>query len=698
MEFRLHSEYAPTGDQPEAIDTLVRGFQEGNQAQTLLGVTGSGKTFTMANIISRLNKPTLIIAHNKTLAAQLYSEFKEFFPENAVEYFVSYYDYYQPEAYVPSSDTYIAKDSAVNDEIDKLRLSALSSLSERRDVIIVASVSCIYGIGAPEDFANMMTSVRPGMQKDRDDLIRELIDMQYERNEMDFHRGTFRVKGDTLEIIPADNNEFAVRIEFFGDEIERVTRVDTLTGEVRAELSYQAIYPASFYVVPPEKMRAACDAIEAEMRDRVAWFKENDKLLEAQRIGERTEFDIEMMKETGFCSGIENYSRHLTGRVEGQPPYTLIDYFKDDFLIIVDESHMTVPQIGGMFNGDRSRKMTLVDYGFRLPSALDNRPLNFSEFEERIDQILFVSATPGKYEEEHEILRAEQIIRPTGLLDPDVVVRPVEGQIDDLVGEVYKEIEKHGKVMITTLTKRMAEDLTDYMKDLGIRVRYLHSDIDTLERTEIIRDMRLDVFDVLVGINLLREGLDIPEITLVAILDADKEGFLRSETSLIQTIGRASRNSEGHVIMYADVMTDSMRRAITETKRRRNLQEQYNEAHGITPTTIQKAVRDLISISKEVAKTEKKFDKDPEDMSRAELLELIEKVEKQMRAAAAELNFEMAAELRDKMIELKQNLDDATDAEHRIRKANREKKDAPGPERRKRTYNKAGRRNRGGKV
>ena len=658
MEFRLHSEYKPTGDQPEAIDSLVRGFQEGNQAQTLLGVTGSGKTFTMANIITRLNKPTLVIAHNKTLAAQLYSEFKEFFPENAVEYFVSYYDYYQPEAYVPSSDTYIAKDSAVNDEIDKLRLSALSSLSERRDVVIVASVSCIYGIGAPEDFANMMTSVRPGMQKDRDVLIRELIDMQYERNEMDFHRGTFRVKGDTLEVIPADNNEFAVRIEFFGDEIERVTQVDTLTGEVRAELSYQAIYPASFYVVPPEKMRAACDAIEAEMRDRVAWFKENDKLLEAQRIGERTEFDIEMMKETGFCSGIENYSRHLTGRVEGQPPYTLIDYFKDDFLIIVDESHMTVPQIGGMFNGDRSRKMTLVDYGFRLPSALDNRPLNFTEFEERIDQILFVSATPGKYEEEHEILRAEQIIRPTGLLDPDVDVRPVEGQIDDLVGEVYKEIEKHGKVMITTLTKRMAEDLTDYMKDLGIRVRYLHSDIDTLERAQIIRAMRLDEFDVLVGINLLREGRDIPEITLVAILDADKEGFLRSETSLIQTIGRAARNSEGHVIMYADVMTDSMKRAIDETNRRRQIQQAYNDEHGITPTTIQKAVRDVITMTKAVIEDDKTWKKDPESMSDAELRKLSKELEKKMRQAAAELNFEEAARLRDRMTEVLRMLTD----------------------------------------
>lgn len=695
MEFKLHSEYQPTGDQPAAIEQLVRGFREGNQAETLLGVTGSGKTFTMANVIVELQKPTLVIAHNKTLAAQLYSEFKEFFPENAVEYFVSYYDYYQPEAYVPSSDTYIAKDSAVNDEIDKLRLSALSSLSERRDVIIVASVSCIYGIGAPDDFENMMVSVRPGMAKERDALIREMIDMQYERNEMDFHRGTFRVKGDTVEVIPADNNDFALRIEFFGDEIDRVTKIDTLTGEIKAELKYAAIYPASFYVVPQDRMNEACLAIEQEMNEQVACFKSRDKLLEAQRIGERTEFDIEMMKETGFCSGIENYSRHLTGRAPGQPPYTLIDYFKNDFLIIVDESHKTIPQIGAMYHGDQNRKRTLVDYGFRLPSALDNRPLEFNEFEARIDQIMFVSATPGPYEKEHELLRAEQIIRPTGLLDPDVEVRPVTGQIDDLVGEVNKETEKHHKVLITTLTKRMAEDLTDYMKDLGIRVRYLHSDIDTLERTEIIRDMRLDVFDVLVGINLLREGLDIPEITLVAILDADKEGFLRSETSLIQTIGRASRNSEGHVIMYADVMTDSMKKAIEETKRRRSLQEKYNEEHGITPTTIKKAVRDLISIAKDVAKTEKELDKAPEDMSRAELGGMIEKIEKQMRAAAAELNFEMAAELRDQMVELKKNLDDAEDTERRIQKANR-RTAAVQPKRTYKTYNKNRGKNRGG--
>jgi excinuclease ABC subunit B len=675
MEFKLHSEYQPTGDQPRAIKELVDGFRAGNQAETLLGVTGSGKTFTMANVVTALQKPTLVIAHNKTLAAQLYSEFKEFFPENAVEYYVSYYDYYQPEAYVPSSDTYIAKDSAVNDEIDKLRLSAISSLAERKDVLIVSSVSCIYGIGAPDDYMNMMVSVRPGMNKERDVLIRELIDMQYERNEIDFHRGTFRVKGDTVEVIPADENEFAVRIEFFGDEIDRVTQIDTLTGEIKSELSYAPIYPASFYVVPQDKMNEACDAIEKELAERVAYFKSEDKLLEAQRIKERTDFDVEMMRETGFCSGIENYSRHLTGRKEGQPPYTLMDYFPKDFLLIIDESHKTVPQIGAMYHGDQNRKKTLVDFGFRLPSARDNRPLSFSEFEQRVDQVMFVSATPGDYEKDHEMLRTEQIIRPTGLLDPDVEVRPVKGQIDDLVSEVNKEAADHHKVLITTLTKRMAEDLTDYMKDLGIRVRYLHSDIDTLERTEIIRDMRLDVFDVLVGINLLREGLDIPEITLVAILDADKEGFLRSETSLIQTIGRASRNSEGHVIMYADVMTDSMKKAIEETKRRRLIQQKYNEENHITPTTIKKSVRDLISISKEVAKTEKTLAKDPESMSRDELQELIGKIEKQMRAAAAELNFEMAAELRDRMANLKKNLDDADDAESRIRRAYAKKPD-----------------------
>lgn len=658
MEFKLHAPYEPTGDQPQAIEKLVKGFKEGNQFETLLGVTGSGKTFTMANVIQALNKPTLIISHNKTLAGQLYGEMKEFFPENAVEYFVSYYDYYQPEAYVPQSDTYIAKDSAVNDEIDKLRLSATAALAKRKDVIIVASVSCIYGIGSPDDYMNMMVSLRPGMEIDRDDVIKGLIDMQYTRNEMDFKRGTFRVHGDVLEIFPANNTDTAIRVEFFGDEIDRITEVDVLTGEIKCILKHAAVFPASHYVVPQEKMNAACDRIEAELEERVRYFKGEDKLLEAQRIAERTNFDIEMMKETGFCSGIENYSRHLAGRAEGEMPETLMDYFPDDFLIIVDESHITIPQVRGMYAGDRSRKQTLVDYGFRLPSAKDNRPLNFGEFEDRIDQILFVSATPGDYEADHELLRAEQIIRPTGLLDPDVEVRPVEGQIDDLISEVKKETEKHNKVLVTTLTKRMAEDLTDYMKEAGIRVRYLHSDIDTLERTEIIRDMRLDVFDVLVGINLLREGLDIPEITLVAILDADKEGFLRSETSLIQTIGRAARNSEGHVIMYADVMTDSMRLAIDETKRRRALQEAYNKEHGITPTTIKKAVRDLISISKEVAKTEEKMEKDPESMSREELEKLIGQVQKQMKAAAAELNFEMAAELRDKMITLKKSLDD----------------------------------------
>ncbi|MBS5635115.1 MAG: excinuclease ABC subunit UvrB [Dorea sp.] len=651
--FELVSEYAPTGDQPQAIEQLVKGFQEGNQCQTLLGVTGSGKTFTMANVIAQLNKPTLIIAHNKTLAAQLYGEFKEFFPNNAVEYFVSYYDYYQPEAYVPSSDTYIAKDSSINDEIDKLRLSATASLIERRDVIIISSVSCIYGLGEPENFEKMMVSLRPGMEKDRDEVLRQLIDIQYDRNEMDFKRGTFRVHGDVVEVIPANEADMAVRIEFFGDEIDRITKVDVLTGEIKSELSHVAIFPASHYVVGKEDLERAVKAIEEELEEQIKYFKSEGKLLEAQRISERTNFDIEMMRETGFCSGIENYSRHLTGSEAGQPPRTLLDYFPDDFIMMIDESHKTVPQVGGMYHGDQSRKHTLVDYGFRLPSALDNRPLSFDEFEQKIDQVLFVSATPGPYEAEHELLRAEQVIRPTGLLDPEVEVRPVEGQIDDLISEVNKEVAKKNKILITTLTKRMAEDLTDYMRELGIRVRYLHSDIDTLERTEIVRDMRLDVFDVLVGINLLREGLDIPEITLVAILDADKEGFLRSETSLIQTIGRAARNAEGHVIMYADVMTDSMKQAIEETERRRKVQMAYNEAHGITPQTIKKSVRDLIAVSKKVAAEEVRMEKDPESMSEKELEKLAKELTKQMKKAAAELNFEAAAELRDKLVEIK---------------------------------------------
>ena len=654
--FELHSEYKPTGDQPQAIEKLVKGFKEGNQFETLLGVTGSGKTFTMANVIQALNKPTLILAHNKTLAAQLYGEFKEFFPENAVEYFVSYYDYYQPEAYVPSSDTYIAKDSAINDEIDKLRLSATAAMSERKDVIIISSVSCIYGLGSPQEFQDMMISLRPGMTKDRDEVIRELIDIQYTRNEMDFHRSTFRVRGDTLEIFPANSSDTAVRVEFFGDEIDRISEIDVLTGEIKCQLAHIGIFPASHYVVPAEQIQKAAIAIEEELKERVDYFKSEDKLLEAQRISERTNFDIEMMKETGFCSGIENYSRHLSGLEPGQPPYTLLDYFGDDFLLIIDESHKTVPQVGAMYAGDQNRKQTLVDYGFRLPSAKDNRPLSFEEFENKLDQVLFVSATPGDYEYDHELLRAEQIIRPTGLLDPKVEVRPVEGQIDDLISEITKETSRKNKVLITTLTKRMAEDLTQYMKDVGIRVRYLHSDIDTLERAEIIRDMRLDVFDVLVGINLLREGLDIPEITLVAILDADKEGFLRSETSLIQTIGRAARNSEGHVVMYADVMTDSMRNAIEETNRRREIQKAYNKEHGITPTTIKKAVRDLIAVSKAVAETEVKLKKDPESMSRKELEKLIGDIQKKMKKAAAELNFEAAAEYRDKMVTLKNML------------------------------------------
>ena len=655
-EFKLVSEFYPTGDQPQAIDKLVEGFQQGNQFETLLGVTGSGKTFTMANVIQALKKPTLIIAHNKTLAAQLYGEFKEFFPENAVEYFVSYYDYYQPEAYVASTDTYIEKDSSINDEIDKLRHSATAALSERDDVIIIASVSCIYGLGSPIDYQKMVISLRPGMEKDRDEIIHKLIEIQYTRNDMDFKRGSFRVRGDVLEIFPAASADKAVRIEFFGEEVERITEIDVLTGEIKTRLEHIAIFPASHYVVTKEKINQAAETIAAELKDQVLYFKSEDKLLEAQRISERTNFDVEMLKETGFCSGIENYSRHLTGAAPGEPAFTLMDYFSEDFLIIVDESHITIPQIRGMYAGDRSRKTTLVEYGFRLPSALDNRPLNFSEFESKIDQMLFVSATPSVYEREHEMLKVEQVIRPTGLLDPAVAIRPVEGQIDDLISEVNKETQKHHKVLITTLTKRMAEDLTDYMREVGIRVKYLHSDIDTLERSEIIRDMRLDVFDVLVGINLLREGLDIPEIALVAILDADKEGFLRSETSLIQTIGRAARNSEGHVIMYADTITDSMRAAISETNRRRNIQQEYNKEHGITPETIKKAVRDLISISKAETKDMRNFDKDLESMNAKEINKLIKEFTKKMHQAAAELNFEAAAELRDKLVELKKEL------------------------------------------
>ena len=628
--FELVSEYKPTGDQPQAIEELVEGFKKGKQFQTLLGVTGSGKTFTMANVIEQLNKPTLIIAHNKTLAAQLYGEFKEFFPNNAVEYFVSYYDYYQPEAYVPSTDTYIEKDSSINDEIDKLRHSATMALMERKDVIIISSVSCIYGLGDPIDYKNMVVSLRPNTIRDRDEIIHKLIEIQYDRNDMDFKRGTFRVRGENLEIFPASYTDSAIRVEFFDDEIERISEIDALTGQIKNVLEHVAIFPNSHYVVPPEKMERAIKDIEKELEEQVAYFKSEDKLIEAQRIAERTNFDMEMLRETGFCSGIENYSRHMAGLEPGATPHTLMEYFGDDFLIIVDESHITIPQIRGMYAGDQSRKSTLVDYGFRLPSAKDNRPLNFEEFESMIDQMMFVSATPNVYEQEHELGRAEQIIRPTGLLDPEVEVRPVEGQIDDLITEINKEVAKKNKVLVTTLTKRMAEDLTDYMRDVGIRVKYLHSDIDTLERTQIIRDMRLDVFDVLVGINLLREGLDIPEIALVAILDADKEGFLRSETSLIQTIGRAARNAEGHVIMYADNITDSMDKALTETNRRREIQQKYNNEHGITPTTIKKAVRDLISISKEVDRKISDVEKDPESMDYKELKKLIEKVKKKM--------------------------------------------------------------------
>ena len=653
QKFKLHSEYKPTGDQPQAIEELVKGFKEGDQFQTLLGVTGSGKTFTMANVIEKLNKPTLIIAHNKTLAAQLYGEFKEFFPENAVEYFVSYYDYYQPEAYVPSSDTYIEKDSSINDEIDKLRHSATAALTERRDVIIVASVSCIYGLGSPIDYQNMPGSLRPGMMKDRDEVIKKLVEIQYARNDMDFKRGTFRVRGDVLEIFPVSESEHAIRVEFFGDEVDRITEIDVLTGEIKAELEHMVVFPASHYVVDRDNMNRAIIGIENELEYRVKEFQSQDKLLEAQRISERTNFDIEMLRETGFCSGIENYSRHLSGLKPGQPPHTLLDYFPDDFIIMVDESHITIPQIRGMYAGDRSRKNTLVEYGFRLPSALDNRPLNFDEFESHINQMLFVSATPNVYEKEHELARVEQIIRPTGLLDPEITVKPVKGQIDDLVGEIRKTLDAGNKVMINTLTKKMAEDLTNYLKEIGIRVRYLHSDIDTLERSEIIRDMRMDVFDVIVGINLLREGLDIPEIELVAILDADKEGFLRSEISLIQTIGRAARNADGRVIMYADVITESMRNAIDETNRRRKIQAKYNEEHDITPQTIKKAVRDLISISKKVETSSEDITKDIESMSEKEIDKLVAKIKKQMHTAAAELNFELAAKLRDQLIEIK---------------------------------------------
>ena len=656
--FELVSEYKPTGDQPQAIEELVEGFKEGKQFQTLLGVTGSGKTFTMANVIEQLNKPTLIIAHNKTLAAQLYGQFKEFFPNNAVEYFVSYYDYYQPEAYVPSTDTYIEKDSSINDEIDKLRHSATMALMERKDVIIISSVSCIYGLGDPIDYKNMVVSLRPNTIRDRDEIIHKLIEIQYDRNDMDFKRGTFRVRGENLEIFPASYTDSAIRVEFFDDEIERISEIDALTGQIKNVLEHVAIFPNSHYVVPPEKMERAIKDIEKELEEQVAYFKSEDKLIEAQRIAERTNFDMEMLRETGFCSGIENYSRHMAGLEPGATPHTLMEYFGDDFLIIVDESHITIPQIRGMYAGDQSRKSTLVDYGFRLPSAKDNRPLNFEEFESMIDQMMFVSATPNVYEKEHELGRAEQIIRPTGLLDPDVEVRPVEGQIDDLITEINKEVAKKNKVLVTTLTKRMAEDLTDYMRDVGIRVKYLHSDIDTLERTQIIRDMRLDVFDVLVGINLLREGLDIPEIALVAILDADKEGFLRSETSLIQTIGRAARNAEGHVIMYADNITDSMDKALTETNRRREIQQKYNNEHGITPTTIKKAVRDLISISKEVDRKISDVEKDPESMDYKELKKLIEKVKKKMERAAAELDFETAIEMRDKLAELRKLQED----------------------------------------
>ena len=652
--FKIHSNFQPTGDQPQAIEKIADGFQKGLKFQTLKGVTGSGKTFTMANIVEKLQKPTLVIAHNKTLAAQLYSEFKEIFPENAVEYFVSYYDYYQPEAYVPSTDTYIEKDSAVNEEIDKLRHSATAALVERQDVIVVASVSCIYGLGDPEEYYGMMLSLRPGMEKDRDEVLHSLIEMQYDRNDMNFERGTFRVRGDVVEIFPVASSKYAVRVEFFGDEIDRITEIDVVTGEIIGTRNHISIYPASHYVTSPEKMQLAIARIEAELEERLAELKREDKLLEAQRLAQRTNYDIEMLKEMGFCTGIENYSRHLSLREAGSTPFTLIDFFPDDFLIIADESHVSIPQIRAMYEGDRSRKTTLVDFGFRLPSALDNRPLKFAEFESKINQLLFVSATPSVYEKEHSQQTVEQIIRPTGLLDPEISVRPIAGQIDDLLSEVQKTTEKGQKVLVTTLTKKMAERLTDYLREAGVRVRYLHSDIDTLERLEIIRDLRMDVFDVLVGINLLREGLDIPEVSLVAILDADKEGFLRSETSLIQTIGRAARNAEGRVIMYADVMTESMQKAIDETNRRRGIQQAYNEAHGITPQTIVKKVHDVIQITKTATEKQKfGLEKDPESMSEKELKKLIQTLDKEMKHAAMELQFERAAELRDKILELK---------------------------------------------
>ena len=652
--FKIHSKFQPTGDQPQAIEKIADGFQKGLKFQTLVGVTGSGKTFTMANVIEKIQKPTLVIAHNKTLAAQLYNELKEFFPENAVEYFVSYYDYYQPEAYVPSTDTYIEKDSAVNEEIDKLRHSATAALVERQDVIVVASVSCIYGLGDPEEYYGMMLSLRPGMEKDRDEVLHSLIEMQYDRNDMNFERGTFRVRGDVVEIFPVASSKYAVRVEFFGDEIDRITEIDVVTGEIIGTRNHISIYPASHYVTSPEKMQLAIARIEAELEERLAELKREDKLLEAQRLAQRTNYDIEMLKEMGFCTGIENYSRHLSLREAGSTPFTLIDFFPDDFLIIADESHVSIPQIRAMYEGDRSRKTTLVDFGFRLPSALDNRPLKFTEFESKINQLLFVSATPSVYEKEHSQQTVEQIIRPTGLLDPEISVRPIAGQIDDLLSEVQKTTEKGQKVLVTTLTKKMAERLTDYLREAGVRVRYLHSDIDTLERLEIIRDLRMDVFDILVGINLLREGLDIPEVSLVAILDADKEGFLRSETSLIQTIGRAARNAEGRVIMYADVMTESMQKAIDETNRRRGIQQAYNEAHGITPQTIVKKVHDVIQITKTATEKQKfGLEKDPESMSEKELKKLIQTLDKEMKHAAMELQFERAAELRDKILELK---------------------------------------------